>query len=168
MREGSFGGKATGRVCGGGVSFRMLISLTVLVCLAGCDAGILYRPTDWARTSDARYWTKTIGPAEFCIMPVGGLVGQWWTDLEMVVTNHSDAHSLSIVNAILKTKTGDYPAARWPRESFQPGARRNGAIVWEFKHGERLNHILVEPVEVSITIRVEEKQQTLVIPMTRF
>jgi hypothetical protein len=146
---------------------RLILSIVLIICSSGCDAGIQYRPKDWAQVSGSLYWTKAFGPAEFTILPIGGLVGQWWTGLEMFVTNHSDEYPVSIVDAVLKTKKGDYRASWFTQSHIQPGERRKSAILWDFKHEERLSDLLIEPVEVTITIRIGEEQQTVVIPMVR-
>jgi hypothetical protein len=145
---------------------KSLVLLTTIINLLGCDAGIQYRPKDWTLVRGDLYWTKTFDQAEFTILPIGGLVGQKYTWLEMFVTNHSGESPIAIISAVLRTRTEYYPATLCNSRPFLPGETRKSIIAWEFK--EELTKVLTEPLDVIIVVQVGEEQRTVEIPMIRF
>jgi len=154
------------RKVGNSRKYFAIVFVLVAGLLSGCDSGIHFKPKDWIPINNLQ-WAKTIGTAEFTVLPLGGLTGLPGTGLEMIVTNHSNQFPMVIVNAALKTRNGNYQAVYWDSRPFQPGETRKSNILWEFK-GPLLREVLIDPVEVSITIRMAEEQQKLVIPMEQF
>lgn len=144
----------------------LLIFLTIISVIFGCDSGIKYRPKDWEPVRDSLCWTKTFGHVEITLLPIGGLTGQRVTTLEMSVMNHSDEFALAIVGAMLMTKKGPYPASFYSQKPLQPGEAKKVGILWEFK--EPINDIFIEPIDLSITVSVGDEQKMLVIPMVKF
>jgi hypothetical protein len=132
-----------------------------LLMLSACDVGHHYKPKDWTPVSDLQ-WKQTFGPAEIQWHNLGGLVGEKVTDIGMLITNHSDNSFVAVKSAILKTGKGEYSATKGSK-LIAPGETRVDVIFWTFK--EPLIEVLVDPVEIQLTLQIGEQESLFIIPM---
>lgn len=146
---------------------KILPSLCISLLLTACDPGYDMHPIGMEKIGTQEQWNSKFDGFELRVNKIGGLIGEWWMSLYVMITTESKPVTIESVE--LQTPRGIYPAEINNGLKIIPAFSNSEKIYisWHFKDQTPAVEIMGDSSRIIFHMKVGNEKKTVEIEYKR-